>query len=81
LETQLKQLYRPMPLAGSTHTSLGNDDAPYFTSLTDLDAWMDKPSAKLEGVVPYLRPEDEAPVAQQGRLLVRLPDLRAGTRS
>jgi hypothetical protein len=68
----------PMPLAGSTHSALSKDDAPYFTTLTELDEWADTHPSKLEGVVPY--PEGVDSSSQQGRLLVRCLDFCPATR-
>jgi hypothetical protein len=43
-----------MPLVGAGHSlNLVGDEAPYFTSLDELDSWMDKPSRKLRSVLPY----------------------------
>jgi mannosyl-glycoprotein endo-beta-N-acetylglucosaminidase len=42
-----------MPLVGAGHSlNLVGDEAPYFTSLEELDSWMDKPSRKLRSVPP-----------------------------
>jgi hypothetical protein len=61
-----------MPLAGSSHSAAVKDEAPYLTSLQDLDEWLEKGHAKLEGVAPYPyahrpRPGD----GHGGQLLVR----------
>jgi hypothetical protein len=60
-----------MPLVGTGHSlNLVGDEAPYFTSLEELDSWMDKPSKQLRSVVPYTpRSRTENP-QKQGQLLV-----------
>lgn len=62
-----------MPLVGIDHSlELIGDEAPYFTSLEELDSWMDTPSKQLRSVLPYTpRPKTENPL-NQGQLLVRL---------
>ena len=61
-----------MPLVGTGHSlNLVGDEAPFFTSLEELDSWMEKPSKKLRSVLPYTsRSRSENP-PKQGQLLVR----------
>lgn len=60
-----------MPLVGVGHSlNLVGDEAPYFTSLEELDSWMDKPSRKLRSVLPYAPRSKIASPSQQGQLLV-----------
>ncbi|KAH7916662.1 glycoside hydrolase family 85 protein [Hygrophoropsis aurantiaca] len=42
-----------MPLRGNNHPKLVSDDAPFFESLEDLDAWATTPTRKLSGVLRY----------------------------
>ncbi|CCM04954.1 uncharacterized protein FIBRA_07151 [Fibroporia radiculosa] len=59
-----------MPLRGSGHSNAVLDDAPYFTSLAELDVWASKPSAKLTSVIPYHSRSQDLSADGQGRLLV-----------
>jgi hypothetical protein len=60
-----------MPLVGAGHSlNLVGDEAPYFTSLEELDSWMDKPSRKLRSVLPYTPRSRTASLPQHGQLLV-----------
>jgi hypothetical protein len=62
-----------MPLAGVGHSlNLVGDEAPYFTSLEELDSWMDKPSKKLRSVLPYTPRSKVVSTPEQGQLLVRI---------
>jgi len=61
-----------MPLVGAGHSlNLVGDEAPYFTSLEELDSWMDKPSRKLQSVLRYTPRSRIVSPPQQGQLLVR----------
>jgi mannosyl-glycoprotein endo-beta-N-acetylglucosaminidase len=65
-----------MPLAGSIHSALSRDEAPYFESLAALDTWLDKPKPKLEGVLPFpsknsTSSSSNATNEETGRLLVK----------
>ena len=61
-----------MPLVGKGHSlDLVGDEAPYFTSLEELDAWMDKPSKRLRSVLPYTPRSTTGSTPTRGRLLVR----------
>ncbi|KAI6119223.1 glycoside hydrolase family 85 protein [Pisolithus thermaeus] len=42
-----------MPLRGVGHSKLVGDEAPFFDSLADLDAWFTQPHSKLAGVFEY----------------------------
>ncbi|KAH7921986.1 glycoside hydrolase family 85 protein [Leucogyrophana mollusca] len=42
-----------MPLRGKDHSKLVGDNAPFFESLEELDAWAATPSSKLAGVVGF----------------------------
>ena len=61
-----------MPLRGTGHSQSVFDEAPYFTSLSQLDDWADKSVAKLYGVLPYVQRSKMAgnKASQQGKLLV-----------
>ncbi|KAI0637540.1 glycosyl hydrolase family 85-domain-containing protein [Trametes polyzona] len=64
-----------MPLKGSNHSTLVSDEAPYFKSLSDLDAWAQAPASprKLRGVLPYTPrkyTEGVSDVNTGGKLLV-----------
>lgn len=66
-----------MPLVGSGHSiSLIGDEAPYFISLEELDSWMDKPSRKLQSVLPYTPRSKTVSPPDGGLLLVRLTTYR-----
>ena len=63
-----------MPLAGSTKTwvdiAIDPVDAPYFTSLKQLDDWSAIPRKKLDAVLEYIpRPRPATP-SDMGKLLV-----------
>jgi hypothetical protein len=61
-----------MPLAGSLHSAAVKDEVPYFTSLQDLDDWLEQGHAKLEGVAPYPHAHRPRPGdGHGGQLLVR----------
>lgn len=65
-----------MPLVGAGHSlNLVGDEAPYFTSLEELDSWMDKPSRKLRSVLPYTPRSKTTSPLQQGQLLVSPTDI------
>jgi mannosyl-glycoprotein endo-beta-N-acetylglucosaminidase len=61
-----------MPLRGTGHSKLVGDDAPYFESLAELDAWAATPSKKLSGVLRFQasRQIDGLDSEHQGKLLV-----------
>ncbi|KAI8984850.1 glycosyl hydrolase family 85-domain-containing protein [Trametes punicea] len=65
-----------MPLRGSNHSSLVSDDAPYFRSLSELDAWSRvsrSPLRKQHGVLPFTprsTTEGVSDTAHGGKLLV-----------
>lgn len=60
-----------MPLVGVGHSlSLVGDEAPCFTSLEELDSWMDKPSGKFRSVLPYTPRSKTASPPEEGELLV-----------
>ena len=60
-----------MPLVGTGHSlNLVGDEAPYFTSLEELDCWMDKPSEQLQSVLPYTARRRTENGPKQGQLLV-----------
>lgn len=61
-----------MPLRGVGHSGLVGDEAPYFDSLAELDAWFTQPRRKLTGVLPYQpRPHIEGQSNDRGKLLVK----------
>lgn len=61
-----------MPLVGVDHSlNLIGDEAPYFTSLEELDSWMDKPCKELRSVLPFTPRSRTVSAPKQGRLLVR----------
>jgi len=65
-----------MPLAGTGHSlNLVGDEAPYFTSLEELDSWMDKQSRKLRSVLPYTPRSRTVSPPEKGKLLVRLTNI------
>ena len=71
-----------MPLVGVDHSlNLVGDEAPYFTSLEELDSWMDKPSKELRSVLPYTPRSRTASAPKQGRLLVRPVEISVKNRS
>ncbi|KAG6910189.1 hypothetical protein DXG01_012638 [Tephrocybe rancida] len=58
-----------MPLAAGTLSA--TIDAPYFTTLNDLDTWAAGPTnRKLDGVLKYIARPDEEASKQRGKLLV-----------
>lgn len=60
-----------MPLRGETHSDLVKDEAPYFESLAELDAWFTQPHDKLLGVLPYQpRPRIDDHSDSRAKLLV-----------
>lgn len=60
-----------MPLKGSGHSQFVVDQDRYFTSLSELDSWAEKPGKQLLGVLPYApRSKVAAGQLQQGKLLV-----------
>jgi len=62
-----------MPLAGNAKsrvdTPLDPLDAPYFTTLKQLDDWAAKPRKKLDGILEYTHRLQRAP-SDKGKLLV-----------
>lgn len=60
-----------MPLRGVGHSKLVGDEAPFFDSLEDLDAWFTQPHSKLAGVFEYRpRPLVNGQSDNRGKLLV-----------
>ncbi|GBE79054.1 glycoside hydrolase family 85 protein [Sparassis crispa] len=61
-----------MPLRGTDHCNASRDDAPYFDSLVDLDAWAKTSPAKLNGVLDYHPRQfvEGLPAESRGNLLV-----------
>ncbi|KAL4067151.1 glycoside hydrolase family 85 protein [Scleroderma yunnanense] len=60
-----------MPLRGVGHSRLVGDEAPYFDSLAEVDAWFTQPRRKLTGVLHYQpRPHIEGKSSSRGKLLV-----------
>jgi mannosyl-glycoprotein endo-beta-N-acetylglucosaminidase len=61
-----------MPLRGTGHSNLVGDEAPYFESLAELDAWAATPSKKLSGVLGFWprRRIDGLDTDHRGKLLV-----------
>ncbi|KAI6040983.1 glycoside hydrolase family 85 protein [Pisolithus marmoratus] len=58
-----------MPLRGVGHSKLVGDEAPFFDSLAELDAWFTQPHPKLAGVFKYqCRPLEQSD--NRGKLLV-----------
>lgn len=66
-------IYTTMPIAGSTASK--SPDAPYFSSLEQLDAWFDQPSRHLDNVLPYRPLNRPSTNATTGRLLVRFASI------
>ena len=66
-----------MPLRGSGHSKSVGDEAPYFETLADLDAWAATPSKKLGGVLGFQQSQsrDQAESEHQGKLLVQILSL------
>ncbi|KAA1478446.1 hypothetical protein DENSPDRAFT_685666 [Dentipellis sp. KUC8613] len=56
-----------MPLRGTQHSPAFQDEAPFFDSLADLDAWSDKAHHTSRGVLPYHPPDDDG--GSKGKLL------------
>lgn len=63
-----------MPLIGTGHSNLVLDDAPYFRSLPEFDAWADRMPPTLNGIVRYYQRPSITGVTTEGRgkLLVSL---------
>lgn len=59
-----------MPLRGEGHSDLVRDEAPYFKSLAELDAWFAQPHDKLSGVLPYQPRLFDGQWDSRGKLLV-----------
>ncbi|KAF7984889.1 hypothetical protein HWV62_10885 [Athelia sp. TMB] len=62
-----------MPLRGSGHSKSVGDEAPYFETLADLDAWAATPSKKLGGVLDFQQSQSRDQTESeryQGKLLV-----------
>jgi mannosyl-glycoprotein endo-beta-N-acetylglucosaminidase len=61
-----------MPLRGTGHSKLVGDEAPYFESLAELDAWAATASKKLSGVLGFQpnRQIDGLDKEHRGKLLV-----------
>lgn len=60
-----------MPLRGVGHSKLVGDEAPFFDSLAELDAWFTQPHSKLAGVFRYQpRPPVKGQSDNRGKLLV-----------
>lgn len=63
-----------MPLRGTGHSKFVGNDAPYFESLAELDAWASTPSKKLSGVLGFQasRQIDGLELGNRGKLMVNL---------
>ncbi|KAG5723913.1 hypothetical protein E4T56_gene9780 [Termitomyces sp. T112] len=60
-----------MPQIQFAKISPANIDAPYFSSLNDLDTWAASSSNhKLDGVLRYIARADDDVSSQRGKLLV-----------
>jgi len=69
--TYIQQVLQ-MPLRGTGHSKLVGNDAPYFESLAELDAWAAMPAKKLTGVLGFQasRPIEGLESEHRGKLLV-----------
>lgn len=60
-----------MPLYGTNHSPLVQDDAPFFVTLAELDTWGTRIPQALSGVLPYVERKTSAEGSgSQGKLLV-----------
>lgn len=71
-----------MPLYGTNHSKLVQDDAPFFVTLAELDTWGTQVPQALSGVLPYVeRKLSLEGSASQGKLLVSSCKLLRGSLS
>ena len=62
-----------MPLRGTGHMKLVGNEAPYFESLAELDAWAVAPPKKLTGVLGFQssRRIEGLELEHRGKLMVK----------